>query len=298
MMQPSLPHSAGAPRNASTQPNSARHTFGWRAHLKLRYINRIRKTVLLEQQHTGPLVVQKPFYPEGYQACHTVLVHPPGGVVGGDRLDLDVAVESSAHAVVTTPAAGKFYRSAGPQAAQVNEFSIAADAALEWLPQETILYNQTNATMRTIVHLEKGARFIGWEMMCLGLPAANQPFSQGRLDQRFEILRENHPVFIESFRVREHDPVLTAGWGLAGRPAIGTMVATTGDNALLHAIRETIEPANGSDECAVTQINDLTICRFVAGDVYAGLRFFVHAWHRLRPAVLKRPVCLPRIWAT
>jgi urease accessory protein len=297
-MPPTLPHSAEAPRRASTPPDSASHASGWRAHLNLRYISRNRKTVLLEQQHTGPLFVQKPFYPEGRQTCHTYLVHPPGGVVGGDTLGLDVSVESGGHAVITTPAAGKFYRSAGPQAAQDNELAVAAGAALEWLPQETILYDRANAAMRTTVRLDKGARFIGWEMICLGLPAAKQPFAQGRLDQRFEIVRENRPLFIEPFRVRENDPVLTARWGLGGRPAIGTMVATTGDNALLRTIREKTASRSATDEFAVTQINDLTVCRFMGGDVYAGFRYFLEAWRVLRPAVLKRPACLPRIWAT
>jgi urease accessory protein len=290
--------SAQAPRHALTQPDSASHTPGWRAHLKLRYIARDRKTVLLEQQHTGPLFVQKPFYPEGKQTCHTYLVHPPGGVVGGDTLGLDVTVESRGHVVVTTPAAGKFYRSAGPQASQVNQLAIAADAALEWLPQETILYDQANAMMRTTVRLDKGARFIGWEMICLGLPASKQPFTRGLLAQRFEIFRENQPLFIDPFRVRENDPVLTARWGLGGRPAIGTMVATTGDNALLCSIRKKTEQKHATDEFAATQINDLTICRFLGNDVYSGLRYFLDAWRILRPAVLKRPVCLPRIWAT
>ena len=297
-MLPTLPHNTAPLRHTLAPPDSVSHTSGWRAHLKLRYSARDSKTVLLEQQHAGPLFVQKPFYPEGSQTCHTYLVHPPGGVVGGDTLGLDVTVESLGHAMVTTPAAGKFYRSAGPQAVQINEFTVADGAALEWLPQETILYNQANAKMRTTVRLEKGARFIGWEMICLGLPAAKQLFSLGRLDQRFEILRENQPVFIEPFRIQAHDPVLTARWGLGGRPAIGTMVATTADKALLRAIREKTKPKDETDEFAATQINDLTICRFVGSDVYAGFRYFLHAWHVLRPVVMERPVCLPRIWAT
>jgi urease accessory protein len=297
MLQPLL-DSADAPRQTQPQPNSPNDTPGWRAHLKLRYSARKRKTVLLEQHRTGPLFVQKPFYPEGPRVCHTYLVHPPGGVVGGDELGLDVAVESASHAVVTTPAAGKFYRSAGPQASQVNELYASADAALEWLPQETIIYNQAKAKMRTTVRLDKGARFIGWEMICLGLPASKQPFTQGRLFQRFEILRENRPVFIEPFRVYEGDLVLTARWGLGGRPAVGTMVATTGGSDLLQTIREKTEINDATNEFAVTQINDLTICRFAGSSVYAGFRHFLQAWHVLRPAVLKRPVCLPRIWAT
>jgi urease accessory protein len=297
-MPATLLHNTPAPRRALTPPESDPAPSGWHAHLKLRYIRHQRKTVLLEQHHTGPLFVQKPFYPEGSRTCHTYLVHPPGGVVGGDRLALDLIVEPRGHAVLTTPAAGKFYRSAGPQALQANQLAVAPGAALEWLPQETIVYNRANAALRTTVRLDKDARFIGWEMICLGLPAARQPFVEGRLDQRFEIVRENRPLFIEPFRLRENDPVLTARWGLDGRPAIGTMVATTGDKTVLAAIREKIAPASATEAFAATQINDLTICRFVGSDIYAGFRYFLEAWRLLRPALLKQPACLPRIWAT
>lgn len=270
----------------------------WHARLKLRYAAKHGNSVLLEHRHTGPLLVQKPFYPEGKRVCHTYIIHPPGGVVGGDKLALEVVVDRGAHAVLTTPAAGKFYRCAGPRATQVNRLNVAAGAALEWLPQETIIYNQANAKMRTIVRLDRGARFIGWEMICLGLPASNQPFTRGHLDQRFDLLQDNQPIFIEPFQVQDQDPVLTARWGLAGLPAIGIMIATTGERDLLNAIRNKTSVMDLDGQFAVTRINGLTICRFLGNDVYAGFKFFLRAWELLRPAIFEREVCMPRIWST
>ncbi|MGD8834399.1 MAG: urease accessory protein UreD [Desulfobacteraceae bacterium] len=271
---------------------------GWRGRLTLRYAAAGNKTVLQEQRHTGPLMVQKPFYPEGPQTCHTYLIHPPGGIVGGDSLGLEVDAAAGGHAVITTPAAGKFYRSAGPLATQINNLNIASDTALEWLPQETIIYNRARVDTRTIVKIEPGAKFIGWELICLGLPASGQPFTQGQVDQRFEIWQGHRPVLVERFGIKGRDPVLSSPWGLAGRPVTGTMVATTGEHDLRQAVRDKTAKVNAKGLFAVTRINGLTICRFLGDGVYCGLKFFIAAWEVLRPAVMGRDVCRPRIWAT
>jgi urease accessory protein len=271
---------------------------GWRAQLKLRYAASGDKTVLREQRHRGPLMVQKPFYPEGPYTCHTYLIHPPGGVVGGDKLGLEVKMDRGAHALITTPASGKYYRSAGPRASQINRLTINAGATLEWLPQETIVYNGANAKMHTVVQLQSGARFFGWEMICLGLPASGQPFIGGQLVQRVEVLEDNRPIFIESFQVRESDPLLNASWGLAGQPVTGTMIATTGKRDLLEAIRQKTSTANAQGQFAVTRFNGLTICRFLGHNIYAGFKFFMSALEILRPAIIGKKICRPRIWNT
>jgi urease accessory protein len=271
---------------------------GWRAQLELRYGTAKEKTFLLSQRHSGPLMVQKPFYPEGQEICHTYLIHPPGGVVGGDRLGLTVSVNANGHALITTPAAGKFYRSAGPRASQHNLLEVSAGAALEWLPQETIVYHRAHAKLCTEVRLKKDARFIGWELNCLGLPASQQPFTQGRLDQRTEVFQDDRPLFSDSLRVQGADPVLTANWGLARRPVTGTLVATVGDAELLAALRKQAKEISSPGLFAATQFNGLTICRFLGNDVYVGFQYFLRAWEVLRPSVIGRKACPPRIWAT
>jgi urease accessory protein len=271
---------------------------GWPALLNLGYAYVNGKSVLVQQERCGPLFVQKPFYPEGPQTCHTYIIHPPGGVVGADRLDLGVTVGRRGHALITTPAATKFYRSAGPRATQTTRLHAAADAVLEWLPQETIIYDGAHVGMRTIVHLEAGAQFIGWEMICLGLPACGLPFSQGGIHQHLEVWQEEKPYLIERLRIFPQDPLRAAPWGLGGRPVIGTLVVTAQQTALVDALRQQLPPKDAGGLFAVTRIQGLIVCRYSGHDVYAGLKLFGRAWEVLRPAVTGRKACPPRIWAT
>jgi urease accessory protein len=295
------PHAQADRPGDSIQP-STQHAVsgqgGWLGHLELGYAYSEGKSFLLKQERKGPLFVQKPFYPEGPQTCHTYVLHPPGGVVGGDTLNLEIMLAGGSHALVTTPSATKFYRSAGPRAIQINRLQVAAGAVLEWLPQENIIYNGADAKMRTMVQLNGDARFIGWEMTCLGLPAGGQPFIQGRLVQHFEIRQDDRPLLIEPLRLCAQDPVRTARWGLSGQPVSGILAATVKEPGVVQLIRECTSGMTTDGLFAVTRIQGLTLCRFIGADVYAGLKFFRRAWEILRPAVLGRVACAPRIWAT
>jgi len=281
-----------------TPANIVEEEAGWQASLKLGYAAKGGKSLLLRQDRRGPLFVQKPFYPEGPKTCHTYIIHPPGGVVGGDRLGLDVTLAAGSQALITTPAAGKFYRSAGLTAEQVNRLDVASDAVLEWLPQETIIYDGAHARMRTTVRLSPGACFIGWEMICLGLPACAQPFTLGRIEQHFEIWQAGAPILIEPLRIGPSDALLTACWGMAGHPVIGTLAATVQDPGVVATVREHASAGPEDGLFAVTRVQGLILCRFLGDDVYAGLKLFRRAWEILRPVVKGSGICAPRIWAT
>src|SRR6059036_3586460 len=102
----------------------------WHARLELGYERCAERTVLTYRSHEGPLVVQKSLYPEGEAVCQNIVVHPPGGVVGGDRLALDIRLATQAHAQLTTPGAAKWYRSSDAIAHQSIDLHIAAGATL------------------------------------------------------------------------------------------------------------------------------------------------------------------------
>src|SRR5262245_45979258 len=138
----------------------------WQAELRLGFTSEGGRTVLRERRSEGPLVVQKPLYPEGETICHAIVVHPPGGIAGGDRLSLHARCDKDAQALLTTPGAGKWYRSAGPWAEQQLAFDVAG--SVEWLPRETIVFDGALASFQTNVSLDGNASFIGWEIVCLG----------------------------------------------------------------------------------------------------------------------------------
>jgi len=283
----------------SSHPQLSAPSSGWRASLRLQFSARGADTWLSRREHYGPLRVQRPFYPERRQggeagACHVYLVHPPGGIVGGDELHVQVDVTDGAHALVTTPAATKFYRSDGKLARQVQQVALGA-AALEWLPQETIFYPGAHARSTTRIDLSAGSKFIGWEIPCLGLPAREEYFNTGQLALDLELWRDRRPLFVDRLRIDGESVARGARCDLAGHHAIGTLLAYPADAALLALVRET--EGRGA-QVAATLVDGVLMCRALAGQSEAVRRTFVAMWQAIRPRLLGCEVVLPRIWAT
>ncbi|MGD8559717.1 MAG: urease accessory protein UreD [Gammaproteobacteria bacterium] len=268
----------------------------WKAHLALELKNFTGKTMIARRDHYGPLVIQKPFYPEG-NPCHLYLLHPPGGLVSGDELTLDTKIHKNSHCLITTPGATKFYRSSGQAATQQQTFNIAGDALLEWLPQETIVFDKSHGDIRTHVNLEHHGKYIGWEITCLGRIAGDQPYHAGSLVQKTVVNRCGRPLLIERTALQGDSPVLTAPWGLANHATIGTMVITPGNTELLEAIRESVA-ANNEELFSATLLGDIVLCRYLGPQAQAAKRVFIDVWQTARPLVQGIEACLPRIWNT
>jgi urease accessory protein len=275
---------------------------GWQAELDLRIGVRPHfgdsVSRLVARRHRGPLVVQRPFYPEG-DPCHLYLVHPPGGVVGADELRIGVEVERGAHAVITTPAATKFYRCDGTTSSQTQRLD-ACGATLEWLPQESIFYRGADTRTATRVHLDAESRFIGWEIACLGLPARGERFDAGSLKLDLEIWKgkagsDPVPAFIDRLRLTGKSPARAARWGLAGREAVGTLLATPATREHLDAIRELVADL---PLAAVSLVDGILVLRALGAQAEPVRNLFVGAWTRLRPGVIGRDAVPPRIWST
>ena len=278
------------------EPVSEHSDKSWRAHLVLKFSGREDKTVISHRQHHGPLVIQKPFYPE-HDVCHVYLLHPPGGVVGGDQLTLDVEVNREGHALITTPAAGKFYRSAGSLAQLKQTLVVKTGSTLEWLPQETILFSGCEVNMQTIVHLEENAFFIGWEILCLGRPASNDLFESGTARQCFEIWRNNKPLLLDRSRLAGKADVLSAQWGMQNYTVSGTMMAVNANKQMLDHVRENM-PVMKQGLISITLINDVLVCRALSHQAEY-IRFaFIDVWKSLRTDLLGRAACEPRVWST
>jgi len=244
----------------------------WKASLSLGFRREDRKTVLHEKQSDGPLVVQKALYPDGPERCHAIVVHPPGGIAGGDELSLDARVEEGSAALLTTPGAAKWYRSAGAWAKQAIRFEVAG--SLEWLPRETIVFDGALADLQSHVDLQAGASYVGWEVVCLGR------FRRGRMRIETRITQGEKMLFIEKGEIEGGGRLMRSPAGLGGHSVFGTFVATSD-------IKVSIP------EVAITRLPGLLIGRYLGDSTEDALRAFTHLWKTLRPSAVE-----PRIWST
>jgi urease accessory protein len=268
---------------------------GWEAALELRFSAREGRTFLSRRWHRGPLQVQRAFYPEGADLCHVYVLHPPGGLVAGDQLSVSAHVDGGARALCTTPAAGKVYRAGEGRApaAQRHRLTVEAGGSLEWLPQETILYDGARVALETRVDLEEGAAFLGWELLCLGRPAAGERFTRGSCRQRLELWRRGRPLCLERSRLDGGSPVLDAAWGLAGAAVTGTLLATPAPPVEL--VRAAL---SGSDLTSASVVGDVLVCRYLGPSAERARDHFIRLWALLRPTLLGRAATAPRIWRT
>jgi urease accessory protein len=257
----------------------------WKAELELGFERADGRTVLARRRHDGPLVVQKALYPEGGDVCHAIVVHPPAGIAGGDELSLSIRSGKSACAQLTTPGAGKWYRSAGPWASQKLDFEV--EGALEWLPQETIVYDGALASLSTEVRLDADARYLGWEILCLGRTGAGERFTRGTIRLSTQIQRNGKLVWLERGRIDGGGKLMQSPAGLGGHSVCGTLVAAAHD----------ILPQR-ADGLAVTRLPGLLVARYLGDSSEEAKQLFARLWAALRPGLLGREAHEPRIWRT
>ena len=268
----------------------------WEARLALRLGPLDGRTVVRAREHHGPLAVQRAFYPEGPELCHLYLLHPPGGLVAGDQLEVSIDVEPSGRALLTTPSAAKVYRGdQRPPAAVRQRLTIAEGASLEWFPQETIVFDGGRVELETRVTLAEGSAFAGWEIVCLGRPAAGEGFERGQCRQRLELWRGERPLCLERARFEGGAPVLAATWGLGGAPVTGTFLATP--------LRPELGPLRALEAGpgglgSVTLLDDVLVARYLGASAERARAYFSRIWELVRPRLLDRPGHSPRIWST
>ncbi len=281
---------------------------GWRAQLDLRFIARSHtsennRTVLVERRHSGPLLVQKPLYPEGERICHAVIVHPPGGIAGGDQLRLNANIDANAHALLTTPGAGKWYKANGTEAAQHLQFNLGERATLEWLPQETILFDAARVRMTTRVDLANDAKYAGWEILCFGRRAAGERFEQGHLQQRMQIWRGQTLLWNEAANIQADSRAMISPAGLNGHAISAVFLVAAGavPAAILEACRAIVPEKRRAHEnnlYGVTALPEIFAARFVGDSVEQVRDYFERLWRELRPWYAQIEMQKPRIWNT
>jgi len=273
----------------------------WRAELSLRFARWQEQTVLVERRHKGPLTVQKALYPEGPGVCHTVIIHPPGGIAGGDCLFLQIDLEPYSQAVITTPAATKWYKAAGKTSRQEVVIRLGKGATLDWLPQENLFFNAANAQSVFKLEIHPGASGIGWDMALLGRQAAGERWVTGSLRFLTEICKPDEtPLWIEQTSLRGGDPLLESLQGLSGYKAMGTLWASgDGCTSELAAELNSHLPLNTALRAGATSLpGGILLLRCLAAEVEDLRQCMAECWMRLRPIILGLPPQPLRLWAT
>ena len=270
----------------------------WQAHLRLGFALHDGVSRLVERTHSGPLRVQKPLYPEGGAVCHAIIIHPPGGVVGGDQLAVDATVGKGAHALLTSPGAAKWYRANGHISGQHIVLRAGSGAAIEWLPQESIFFDQACVRLRHEVELAPDACYIGCDIVCLGRSASGEVFNTGSISQQVQIRRGGKLLWWEQGVLAGGGALMASPLGLAGNTVCATLIAVGMPVSpdVLAAVRGIAVPAGAA--FGATHMKSLVVVRLLCGDSEAARRVMLAAWQLLRPAMLGRDAVVPRIWNT
>jgi urease accessory protein len=279
--------------------------MSWLGHLHLHYHHEAGRTTALDR-HSGPLRVLQRLYPEGDAICHHVLVHPPGGLVGGDVLEVHAELEAGSHALITTPGATRFYRSNGQPAQQRMRLQLQPGTRLEWLPLETIAYRGCDAHNQLRCELAPGAEMMGWDLLALGLPAAGEAWDRGSYQQHLEL----PGVWLERARIDALDtPLLHSPLGWAGHRVLGTLWFAAGQplrgplrEALLDSARAGLPVGPGETAhlaAGVTAPNEqVVVLRVLAPRVEAAMALLQATWAAWRQVAWALSACPPRVWRT
>ncbi|MDO8372447.1 MAG: urease accessory protein UreD [Polaromonas sp.] len=275
--------------------------MAWKATLSLDYSLQAGKTIA-HFRHDGPLRILQSLYPEGDAVCHNVLVHPPGGLVGGDTLDIAVTAATGSHGLITTPGATRFYRSAGETALQRTRLRLEAGARAEWLPMEALCYSGCLAENHLRLDLAPGAELMGWDITALGLPSANQPFEQGSFCQHIEL----PGVWLERARIRADDLLLmNSPLGLAGQRCIATLFFAAGSKLerqrrqlALDQARQVLEAHPLSATAGATSPDaQVVVVRVLAPLVEPAMVLLKQVWKVWRQHFWEKDAPSPRIWS-
>ena len=278
-------------------PDAGAHS-AWQAELRLGFALHDGVSRLVERTHSGPLRVQKPLYPEGDGVCHAIIIHPPGGVVGGDQLAVHATAGEGAHALLTSPGAAKWYRANGHVSGQHVVLRAGSGAAIEWLPQESIFFDQACVRLRHEVELAADACYIGCDIVCLGRSASGETFNTGSISQHVQIRRGGRLLWWEQGVLAAGGALMASPLGLGGHTVCATLIAVgaSAAPAVVAALREIKVPAGA--QFGATQMKSLVVVRLLCGDSEAARRIMLAAWQLLRPAMLGRDAVVPRIWNT
>jgi urease accessory protein len=270
----------------------------WHGQLELAFSREGERTAFERRRVMMPLAVQRPFYPEGPSVCHALLLHPPGGMVGGDRLTVALDVHETAAAVVSTPAAAKWYRGLAP-AVQAARHRLASGARLEYLPQESIVFDGADVHQRTRVELGLDSVWLGWEVTRFGRTARGEIFGRGRWRMDTEVWRGKALLWVDRQRLDGGSRVLHSHYGLDGAAVVGTLawIGKPVAPEVIDAARAAWDTGTHAGEFGVTRLEQGMLCRYRGPSSADARAWFMAVWNLLREFDGRRSTAPLRIWA-
>lgn len=276
----------------------------WYAQLELGFCFENSRTIMSHRKHHGPVRVQKMLWPERTGVCHAIIVHPPAGIAGGDHLTFEIETKDQAHAVVTTPGAGKWYKTNGKQAFQHIHLHVKDQSILEWVPQETMLFDGALAHSETHIHLDNAASFIGWDMLVLGRQARAERFVQGSYYNQFKLWRENKLLVADTLYFEGEDRWFSSCLGMNNQAVMGSFWAAAPEKyrssfyleQQLELIRELMMRMQAP--VTLTLLDDVVSARFLGNDVRHCHDAFAAIRAKLRRYWFDLEEEFPRIWKT
>ncbi|AMK00454.1 urease accessory protein UreD [Alteromonas macleodii] len=286
------------------------------ASLFLEFAIKSNVSQLVKTSRRGPLNVQKAFYPEGKDCAHVYLLHPPAGIVSGDELNIEICIQDSAHALITTPGANRFYRArtnlaiGDSKQTQISNINVLGKGICENFPLETIVYEGADAINQLDLKLSSQAHYIGWDISCLGLPAAGQPFKKGRFTQLNRVFIDGKLNFHDRINLTPNNNVCAHVAGLNNHSVFATMLAhapkvrinVNEKSQLVDRLREQIAHTDGIDKpsqkVSVTYIRDLLVVRYLGDHAEECKAIFTSIWKTIRPIYIQKEANVPRIWLT
>lgn len=290
--------------NTAKSPQFSENAHYWYAKLELGFKKDQNRTILYHRKHFGPVRVQKMLWPEKTGVCHAIVVHPPAGIAGGDHLTFQIKIEPHAHALVTTPGAGKWYKTNGQSAFQHIDIIVKDHAIFEWLPQETMLFDGACAYSETLIHLEQTASFIGWDLLVIGRQAQQEKFQQGRYQNRFKLYRDQTLLVADSLSFVGNDRWLSSCLGMNGCAVMGSLWAVPPEQFRsglyleehFELIRDLIMRMN--TPVTLTLLGDVICARYLGHDVRQCHDAFAAIRARFRRYWFDLDEEFPRIWRT
>jgi len=269
----------------------------WPASLQLVFQEKQQKTIVSTVKHFGPLRIQRPFYPEKDGTCHLYLLHPPGGIVGGDELTVQCDLQENSQALITTPGAGKIYRS--NRASSIKQkLQLASQSILEWMPQETILYPGAKINMDTTIRSNQPAKIFFWDVLSFGMPATNQIFTDGVCEQNVQVLRDENLIFLEKNRFCSDGDIMQSDWGMRGFFIHGfALFSAAKVPEILSQLRLSLDGFENV-EFAFTQKSEFIICRCLGNNIEAVRELLIQVWRIWRENEINKALTFPRIWNT